>query len=962
MLAAAVCVVGLCGQAWAGGPRFNPGWGGGWGVPPWQPVLWNTTVVTYFTDQGPLSPAVDHSEADAMVAAAAAVWTTPTSSISYAQGGTLAEDVSLQNTSFDGTQVVFPADVQVSNEGSVPVAIVYDADGGLVDLLLGQGASDPDSCQQNAVVGDIDDVHMWNGAIAHATLLLNGRCVGSAPEQMKQMQYQLARMFGRVLGLSWSQANDNVFTAQTTITANQMAYWPLMHPMDVICGDYSYQCVVEPFRLRVDDLNSLASLYPVPEGGVPPGKQGTDVDALWFHGIVYFPTGQGMDWINLTARRASNGYMEDWEMAATMTGLEYQQAIGTPVNQTAAVNSGFWGTGLDGFFNFRRIPLNGTADIYFTTQGINPLYMGDYAIGPYIRPPSALSGSPATVVDWSAQSAGDFPITGYITAGDAASSCDTGADGTESSPAPMDQSGWQQGLLCSWGHSSWWSVPVAAGHTWTMEVTATDETGAASAYKALPVMGVWNAGDASGTEPTVASAAVPLNALSLGTTQMQMAAPDSDSTYRIAVSDLYGAGRPDFTYTARLLYVAGVTPATVGSGGGQIVVTGTGFHQGNQVLVNGVPAQVVSWGATQIVAYVPTMNAAGAQVGVPVDVTVADTDTNGTATMPSALSYTVEPNLLRLVSAPAALETGITAAVPLAVRVVASDGMAPVAGETVSLEVVSGSAQLTLCGGITSCVATTDAQGIVQTTVTGGAAGSVTLQATDVSSGASVQVVLADTDPVRSVFFREPVHYVAAGSGGSWSPVLAAQQDGVLAAGVPVTWTISGELAAGNEAGATDAGGNAVATVTAATVSSGAMSTVTGCAWSQVCATWSLYGVDPSQWTLQVQAGAGQSVPQTAALGTVSLTVVDLAGHVLEGAPVRVYQRVLAWEGVCDGVARCPSAPVLATSQVTLTSDKNGAIQVAPLEVPGVPQVVQLAASTGTEGFVTLTLVKVPAP
>jgi hypothetical protein len=251
-----------------------------------------------------LSAHVSHAQADAMVAAAAAVWNVPTSSISFVAGGQLAEHVSTANSYFDGNEAVFPADVRTANEGTVPVAIIYDTDGGVIDMLLGQGASDPDECRQNAVVGDVDDIHKWDATIGHATLILNGRCVGSAPEQLTQMQYQLARSFGRVLGLAWSQVNDNVFTAQTTITLNQMNYWPLMHPIDVICGNYSYQCMTNPFSLRVDDLNALADMYPVPVGGPPPGKTGSDNDALWLHGILYFPTGQGMDWVNITTSRS----------------------------------------------------------------------------------------------------------------------------------------------------------------------------------------------------------------------------------------------------------------------------------------------------------------------------------------------------------------------------------------------------------------------------------------------------------------------------------------------------------------------------------------------------------------------------------------------------------------------------------------------------------------------------------
>ena len=38
---------------------------------------------------------------------------------------------------------------------------------------------------------------------------------------------------------------------------------------------------------------------------------------------------------------------------------------------------------------------------YMTTEAIDPLYTGEYAIAPYERPPVTPSGSPVTLTDWS---------------------------------------------------------------------------------------------------------------------------------------------------------------------------------------------------------------------------------------------------------------------------------------------------------------------------------------------------------------------------------------------------------------------------------------------------------------------------------------------------------------------------------------------------------------------------------
>jgi hypothetical protein len=148
--------------------------------------------------------------------------------------------------------------------------------------------------------------------------------------------------------------------------------------------------------------------------------------------------------------------------------------------------------------------------------------------------------------------------------------------------------------------------------------------------------------------------------------------------------------------------------------------------------------------------------------------------------------------------------------------------------------------------------------------------------------------------------------------------------------------------------------------VTANNIAGGSTNTLTGCAWTSVCATWTVYGVDASLWTLSVAGGAGQSVVSSATLGAVTLHVTDGAGHSVQGATVNLYQTDDAWEGPCPTQGACPAAPVLATSQTTAVSDANGLVTLQPLQQPGVPQVVNIAASAGTTGFTSLSLTVTP--
>jgi hypothetical protein len=288
MMVVAGMVLGAA-SAWAGGPRFITGTSGY--TTAGVPMAWYTKAPMYFTDPGDLSATVTHAQADAMVAAAAAVWNIPTANVTLAKGGELAEHV-VGNGTDGGADVVFPADVQATNYASVQIPVIYDSDGSVIDMLLGSGASAPSGCLQNGVVESVDSFGS-SGTIQHAVIILDGLCVGSDPDQLTQMQYQLTRVFGRVLGLAWSQLNDDVFVVGN-VPAAEMAVWPLMHPVDIHCGAYTYQCMQNPFTLRPDDIAALVSLYPVAATGG--GKTQSSLNALsvWGGGEFLDLAGDGV--------------------------------------------------------------------------------------------------------------------------------------------------------------------------------------------------------------------------------------------------------------------------------------------------------------------------------------------------------------------------------------------------------------------------------------------------------------------------------------------------------------------------------------------------------------------------------------------------------------------------------------------------------------------------------------------
>lgn len=233
------------------------------------------------------------------------------------------------------------------------------------------------------------------------------------------------------------------------------------------------------------------------------------------------------------------------------------------------------------------------------------------------------------------------------------------------------------------------------------------------------------------------------------------------------------------------------------------------------------------------------------------------------------------------------------------------------------------------------------------------------------SGGASVSAAMADTNPVQTVAIGAAAQYLAAGAAGSWSLSLTATQNGAAADGAAVGWTTGATgFVLAPATGVTAANGTEGVVASVEAIAGGGNSevanVVTGCAWTSVCASWTVYGVAQPLWAIAVTSGGGQSLVEGATPAVVSFQVTDGAGHALPGATVNVYQTAYAWEGACGLRGACAAAPVLMTAQSTAVSDENGMVEVTPVEVAGVAQVVRIAAATGTMGFVSTSVAVEP--
>jgi hypothetical protein len=294
----------------AGGPRtiagtsyFDPAVKG-------TPLTWSQGVVSYYTDQGNLSPILPSASADAFVANAFSRWTSiSTVAVSAVRGGQLAEDVSGADVSSAGGTITLPTDILPSAK-NFPVAVVYDADGAVTNALLGQGAGGASSCFNNAVYGGVDSFST-DAHLQHALVILNGVCAQTSA-QLPDVEYRLVRVLGRVLGLDWSQMNVNVFTRSPAAPPADYAGLTIMHAMDPInCVPISI-CYPNADQPAMDDRAALSRLYPVTAQNQAAfaGKQLLSENRVRIHGTVYFADANGqpaqpMQGVNVVARHRS---------------------------------------------------------------------------------------------------------------------------------------------------------------------------------------------------------------------------------------------------------------------------------------------------------------------------------------------------------------------------------------------------------------------------------------------------------------------------------------------------------------------------------------------------------------------------------------------------------------------------------------------------------------------------------
>jgi hypothetical protein len=944
----------------AGGPKYVAG--SAYFIPAvlGQPVHWAQGQVSYYVDQGALSSSVTNQQATSMVDAAAALWSAvPTAGVNLVDKGSLNEDVNGSNIQVNASgiqvnassQIIAPSDVTPSAT-SYPVAVIFDADGSVIDAIYGADASQPDACQNNGVIVWLDNFNP-DATFAHGVILLNGLCATNA-NMVAMMTFELERAFGRILGLDSSQVNPG---ALTDGNPEGGLGWPIMQPLSGACGATGGACIPDPTTASYDDIAALNRLYPITAANLEnfPGKQITAANTVSIQGAISFASGYGMQGVNVVARPLdANGNPLTQYTVSAVSGADFGGNHGNPVTGFDDANGNelaMWGSNdaaLQGAFDLSGIPLPlglTTANYQVTFEAIDPLYIDTSSVGPYLQGQVAPSGTlmHVTVADMSAGSTQTLSVTPQ----ESPVAGLNDAIGTQAEPRPMPTGGLWCGRLSQVGQTDWFTFPVRGNRIFTVATQALDESGAPSNAKAMPTIGVWDAFDATGA--TAVGAAPGLNGDATGETWLRIAS-NGDDIVRIGIADLRGDGRPDYVYDGWLLYADTVSPAHLPTSGGPITIEGSGFRLADTVLVGGQPATVLSITPNQIAAIAPAaaLNSSGAPITGSADVEVDDQPVfYAAAVIPGGVSYDAGAgDALTLDSAPS---NTVPIGVPIPFSVTALDSsLAPAPGVTVLFSVTSGSA--TLACGSTTCavIATGDGRATMNVTAVNGTWSIVTAS---LSNGSNLEAQFAGGTPPALAAIT-PQLSLAAGTTFNWTVQALVLSNGAPAGNQSVAWqTAMGGIAAQGQVSAlTNSIGVATNTLTVGPLAEGQQVSINACLnGTSQCVAFTAYGARPEYAILNPVSGTNQSLVAAGTPNEIVLRLLDMDGNPMAGGNVALYQALYAWAPPCAPPAVCAQGALLAAQSATATSAVDGTVIFAAASLPGVAtNLIGLAASGNT--------------
>jgi len=914
------------------------------------PLVWAPGVISYYTDQGNLSPILPQAAANAFVADAFSRWTAiPTSALTVERAGQLGEDVSGLNVNAGGGFITMPADI-LPSAVHLPIAIVYDADGTVTNSLLGQGAGDASSCFNNAVYGGVDNFSP-DAHLLHALVVLNGICAQTSA-QLPDVGYRLVRVLGRVLGLDWSQLNVNVLTHTPVPTPDDYAGLTIMHAQDPInCVPISV-CYPNADQPKMDDRGALSRLYPVTVQNQAsfPGKQLFFENTVRIHGTVHFadPNGQAaqpMQGVNVIARwiDPATGQPSRTFAAASVSGFLFRGNAGNPATGFSDSTGQAWGrfgsddASVEGFFDLAGLEIpNGasSAQYQLSVEPLDPTWSQN--VGPYGPLQVLPSGTFAPLVITASK--GSDVQQDIVMQSSALQTQDWFEPSSLASSAALPVTGDWAGALSGLGNADYFWFHGQGNRTLSVEVTAFDGSKTVSEVKAQPVIGMWALSDPEAS-PAPASTPLAFNTSTFGMTRLD-ATLQTGTTFRLGIFDYRGDGRPDYRYSARVFYADSLSRARCRADGGSIItVQGVGFHHNTTATVAAANAPVLAISANQL-----TISASAMADGVQ-SITLKDPATGASSTMTSALTYGAGPDdIIRLIQGSnPATPVGGQAPNPIQVQVLAADGTTPVSGASVfftSTPAVSYSA----CGGTGSCTLLTDDSGFASSRVTilQAAVINVTVELAPGSYKApkSVQSTLLGLSSSLDISLLSPFAWIAQGATLDVDLASRLLNNGAPIAGGTVNYqVVKGSASLSTASATTDVTGFAHSTLHLAAIGGDVQVSACAAPGNKPCQIFSATAVPASSLRLQPVGGSAQTLPVGQSFQPVVLRVTDSAtpAHPVLGANV-TFQVVVSRPTtdpppVSVGgiiIVRNPAPVIVSSSRLALLSDSAGLATLQP--------------------------------
>ena len=949
----------LEGFAHAGGPEFVGGSSYFDPVAMGNPLTWPQGYISYFTDQGDLSPNLLGPNADAFVANAFGVWNAiPTSAIMVLQSGHLGEDVSGANFTLINGMITGPADI-TPNASSTAVGVVYDEDGSITDALLGSGASSSAYCASNSTLGGVDSFDV-SGHFQHALIILNGNCAQTS-SQLPDLQYHLVRAIGRVLGLDWSQANLNVITRNPVPVAADYAGFPVMHEIDpvscvpvAVC--YSNRGIVNPAQPKIDDQAALSRLYPVTAQNLGnfPGKQIFAQSTARVSGSVFFTDASGvaaqpMQGVNVVARwiDPATRLPSRSVVGSSVSGFLFRGNAGNIISgyaDSSGQNFDRFGSNdqaLEGFFDLSGLQIpNGAASAQYqlTIEPLDPLW--STSVGPYgsageVQPSGAVQPILVTVTP------GANIKQDILMQGSAVQKPQWYGATSYNAPVALAASGEWTGALGDYGATDYFQFPVQANRTLSVIVNAFDETGKLTEGKMMPVAGLWDIAD-PGLTPAPANTPSAFNTSYFAETRLD-AQVFLTTTLRLGIADYRGDGRPDYNYTARVFYGDTLTPVRASVAGGiPLTIAGMGLQSDTFVQTAGINVPLLASSATRLLLSSPPL-----PDGV-YDFLLSDANTGGSSNMSGVLTVGAGPtDQIEIASGANQTATvGGQAAFPLVVMVVGPDGITPVAGA--SVQFTSPSVGFSACGGGTNCTVLTNASGMASSFITplSAGVGTVTAKLAPATYPLPQQVstTLTASSSQLDLALLNPAVWIAQGATVSFPIAARLLSNGAPLSGTTLTYRIvQGSGALNAPTSQTNAAGDASVNLQLSSLSAPVQVIVCIAPANTVCQTFTATAVPTSALQLQPVAGTMQVVPSGQSFQPVVVRVVDssVPANAVLGASVRFVSYVgrvapnqpIVWAGEA-GISQ-PGAPViLSSSKIAVVSDING-LATLPISTQG---------------------------